>query len=135
MECIVSLTLRETSRASGQGASSSTLPPKQMTLHEFLKYHTPEFHGEDMGEFADKDTWVVSIESLFKTTRCRLEDRVAFAAFQMKEATKWWWENLVAANEHLVDTLSWEDFKKSFTDRFIPKEVMKYKEHQFDNLT
>ena len=105
-DCIQALTLRESARS--DGAQSSLAPVRHApTIHDFLKMKPDAFHGEDQGDVVDKaEAWVAAMESLFEMLRCIEEDKVIFAAYQLKESAKLWWDNLSASRDKSSTSMS-----------------------------
>lgn len=59
-----------------------------------------------MGEVVDRAEGGISeMESLFETLRCREEENVIFATFQLKGSAKLWWGNMSIA--HMDLQLRW----------------------------
>jgi hypothetical protein len=108
--------------------------PLSASYQDFLSTQPPLFHKAD--EPLDADTWLRTIESKFALlpVPCSDENRVLFAAQQLRGTALLWWDQFYAmqATDHVI---TWDEFRTAFRAHHIPEGLIKRKLNEFFNLT
>ena len=76
-------------------------------------------------------SWIEANEEIFQMMRCTEEQGVTYSAFQLKNRAKDWWKAHQRAHR---DCVIWAEFKREFTERFIPKSYKDAKVEEFYRL-
>jgi len=81
----------------------------------------------------DADFWLRAIEQKFGLIQCNDQEKVNFAAHQLRDAAGAWWHGYMAqvAEGHQV---TWAEFREAFRDYHIPKSVLNIKRDEFRRL-
>ncbi|XP_072149504.1 uncharacterized protein [Setaria viridis] len=108
--------------------------PQVARYEDFLSTQPPTFHKTE--DPLDADAWVRTIESKFEllTTPCPDQNKVQFAAQQLRGSARLWWDHYHAMlpADHAV---SWNEFKTVFRGNHIPKGLLERKLNEFLALT
>jgi hypothetical protein len=113
----------QTARESAAGEESEAM----MVLHEFQKQNPPVFRGWPEPKLAEH--WLSQMEKILNSM-CITDDqtRVSFAVSQLEEDAVQWWR--------LIDrTLTWQEFRHLFMDKYFPLIFRHALEHDFLQLT
>jgi hypothetical protein len=86
----------------------------------FLDMNPPQFNGTE--EPLDADAWIRAIEAMFAvfTLPCSEGRKAKFAALQLRGSSLMWWEHYKSMQQPEYE-ITWEEFKKAFRDRHLPK--------------
>ena len=71
---------------------------------------------------------MIDITDLLKAARVPEENQVEVTKIQLKDVARTWW---LAGEARLDKPITWDQFSKSFYDRFFPTTAMKEMEEQF----
>src|SRR5688572_20630569 len=108
--------------------------PHVARYEDFLGTQPPLFHKTE--DPLDADAWIRAIESKFSllTAYCPDENKVRFAAQQLRGFALLWWEHYHAVQpaDHVV---GWEEFKMAFRGHHIPEGLLERKLNEFLALT
>jgi hypothetical protein len=108
--------------------------PLSASYQDFLSTQPPLFHKAD--EPLDADAWLRTIESKFAllSTSCSDENKVLFAAQQLRSTARLWWDHFYAMQptDHVV---TWDEFWTAFRAHHIPEGLIECKLNEFLNLT
>ena len=64
----------------------------------------------------DADQWLINITDVLKVARVPEENQVKVAKIQLKDVARTWW---LAEEARLDKPITWDQFSKSFDDRFF----------------
>ncbi|XP_071707952.1 uncharacterized protein [Rutidosis leptorrhynchoides] len=79
--------------------------------------------------------WFEKLESIFRASRVREEDKVNFASCTLKDSALTWWNNHVSAiGNDVAYGLTWEAFKQRMITRYCPRGELKKLETELKNL-
>jgi hypothetical protein len=106
-------------------------PPHQYRLVEFLQTHPTTFsQAKDPTEAED---WLKRVEKKLVIAQCTDREKVLFAVHQLFGTAANWWETY--CNTHAdVDSITWNEFKASFRNHYVPRGTMKLKKKKFADL-
>ncbi|XP_024195741.1 uncharacterized protein LOC112198877 [Rosa chinensis] len=132
--------LREMAQALQQTIRAQQQPPPIATdgdtkamvaLCEFKHQKPPAFKGEPDPVVAEQ--WLDEINKILDALRIRESNsRITHAAYQFTgEAAKWWKMVKRSCN---VETMSWDQFCKTFLDKFFPPVLQEAKVEKFNKL-
>ncbi|CAO1946165.1 unnamed protein product [Urochloa humidicola] len=98
----------------------------------FLATNPPIFKGTK--EPLDADFWLNTIEDKFGLFPCNDDEKVTFAAHQLRDAAGAWWKNYKAqvVENHVI---TWAEFREAFRAHHIPEGVLELKREEFLSLT
>jgi len=98
----------------------------------FLATEPPIFQGSK--EPLDADFWLSAIEEKFGLFPCDDQEKVAFAAHQLRDAAGVWWKSYKTqiAQGHQI---TWDEFRQVFRAHHIPASVVAIKREEFLKLT
>ena len=65
-------------------------PPRRRVEETFLKQNPPVFDG--MGDPANAETWIRSMERIFNLLQCTDPERLNCVSFQLEGPADYWWE-------------------------------------------
>ncbi|XP_021999691.1 uncharacterized protein LOC110897162 [Helianthus annuus] len=69
--------------------------------------------------------WILSMEAVFKRSRCDEEDRVMFATGQLTFQAKDWWDAYSKEiGEDKLQTMTWQEFKEPFMKYHCPQSAI-----------
>ena len=106
--------------------------PPQSGFAEFMRAKPPTFEGS--ADPLDADDWLKDIRKTLNLANCTVENRVKFAAHQLKGVAADWWENYCEAHED-AQTITWNEFAEAFRTTHIPAGIMELKRDEFRALT
>ncbi|XP_039787349.1 uncharacterized protein LOC120653738 [Panicum virgatum] len=91
----------------------------------------PIFRGSK--EPLDADFWLRAIEQNFGLIQCNDQEKVNYAAHQLRDAAGAWWHGYMAqvGEGHQV---TWAEFREAFRAYHIPKSVLNIKRNEFRRL-
>ena len=98
-------------------------------ISDFRRLQPAIFIGKERPLYAEQR--LIDITDLLKLARVPEDNQVEVAKIQLKDVARTWW---LAEEERLVQHISWDQFSKSFYDRFFPTIAQKEKEEQFIRL-
>jgi hypothetical protein len=98
---------------------------------KFLQTHPTTFsQAKDPMELED---WLKGVEKKLVIAQCMDREKILFAAHQLFGMTVNWWETY--CNTHAdVDSITWNEFKAHFHNRYVPRGTMKLKKKEFADL-
>ena len=110
-------------------------PANQESRHssfsEFMGTHPPDF--DRAREPMDADDWLRVLESKFRLLNCTSNQKVIFAAQQLRGPASAWWASFVAS-QPAEDNIQWDQFKTAFKANFSPPGLVKQKAREFLDL-
>lgn len=99
----------------------------------FRKEGPPTFNG--LGEPTDAEKWVRSLDRIFDFIGGTPQERVNCAVYQLVEEADYWWESEQRAlTPEARAALTWDAFKTTFFEKYVPKSYRHQKESEFWNL-
>ncbi|XP_050915354.1 uncharacterized protein LOC127130378 [Lathyrus oleraceus] len=101
-------------------------------LGKYQNNNLPTFKGRYDPEGAH--TWVQEIEKIFRVMACTNAQKVLFGPHMLSKEAKYWWENTHQRMEYVGTTISWNNFKNEFLDKYFPDDVRNGKEIEFLEL-
>ncbi|KAG6518254.1 hypothetical protein ZIOFF_021658 [Zingiber officinale] len=113
-----------------QNVGTSQVARSEMPYEKFRKMGPPEFTGSTDPFVAEG--WVRSLEMIFRYMGLEDVARVSCAIFQLKDDAALWWEG--AEKTMNMGTLTWEEFKKIFYDKYFTPDVQARLKREFRNL-
>ncbi|KZV31624.1 hypothetical protein F511_00428 [Dorcoceras hygrometricum] len=113
-----------------QNARTSHKARTEMPYEKFRKMGPPEFIGTTDPFLAEG--WVRTLETIFRYMRLEDAARVSCAIFQLKDDAALWWEGAEKTVD--VDSMTWEEFKKIFYDKYFTPDVQARLKREFRNL-
>ena len=107
--------------------------PERRIEEVFLRQNPPVFNG--MGDPSEAEVWIRALERIFDFLHCTDKERMTCVTFQLTGSADFWWEarRKVLTPDQLAN-MTWEQFKTSVYDKYIPKSYRKKKEMEFYNL-
>ena len=79
--------------------------------------------------------WIEKLETVFRISSCKDEDRVKYASFTFKDAALTWWNNYMkSASMDVAYAMPWNDFKELVVKKYCPRAEVKKLEIEFWNL-
>ena len=106
-------------------------PPQQPRDRrgDFLKGHPPTFsHAADP---LQADDWLRAVERQLDIAQCTDQERVLYAAGQLRGAALDWWESYKKQNR---ERFTWDQFREKFRSHHVPAGIMKMKKEEFLSL-
>jgi hypothetical protein len=98
-------------------------PPKN-NHQEFTRHDPLTFsHAVDPLE---ADDWLRAIEKILTITQCTDREKVLYASGRLQGSTANWWDSYTSAHAG-PSTITWPEFKTSFSAYHIPSSVIKLK--------
>ncbi|KAL7603918.1 hypothetical protein Lser_V15G16743 [Lactuca serriola] len=80
-------------------------------------------------------TWIMEIEGTFDTSKCADEDKEIYTVTMLKgEAIHWWGMVNEVRGREAAKKMLWDEFMKSFKERFCPQTTIKQLEEEFLRL-
>ena len=98
-------------------------------VSDFRRLQPAIFTGEERP--LDAEQWLIDTTDLLKAARVPEEDQVEVAKIQLQDVVRNWW---LAKEARLDKPITWDQFSKSFYDRFFPTTAQKEMEEQFIRL-
>ncbi|XP_047148315.1 uncharacterized protein LOC124820623 [Vigna umbellata] len=111
--------------------SSSSNHPQEWSLESFLQHHPAKF--DDKCSPDEVDNWFRDMERIYNANRCSDDNRLAYSEYLLTEEASHWWTTMRVLLESSVTPISWEVFKKFYTEYF-PDSVRFAKEVEFLQL-
>ncbi|XP_028098735.1 uncharacterized protein LOC114298367 [Camellia sinensis] len=98
---------------------------------EFRKQRPPKFTGVPDPKVAEN--WLRQIEKMLDTMGItEAADRIALAVFELDDEADHWWE--LIKNTRDVASLSWNQFRKLFLNKYFPSTIHRERVKEFQNL-
>jgi hypothetical protein len=116
--------------ATARRASVSTRTPRNF-ISGFLRDTSPIICQG--GRSSRVDEWIRVIEQKFGLLRCTETQKPLFAAQQLRGPASTWWGNYVAV-QPAGHQITWDEFKLSFREHYIPDGVLHMKQEEFMKL-
>ena len=102
-------------------------------VSDFKRLHPTIFTGEERP--LDAEQWLIDVTVLLKAARVPKENQVDVSMIQLKDVARTWW---LAEEARLDKSITWDQFSKSFYDRFfstIAQKEIKNSSSDFSNGT
>ncbi|XP_058181226.1 uncharacterized protein LOC131299662 [Rhododendron vialii] len=100
-------------------------------MNEFCKRRPPTFNGDTNPTVAE--AWLKEVKVILDTLEItRDRDHVALATYQLKGEARYWWDLIKAT--HTIATMTFDEFKTLFLDKYFPTPLRLVKEQEFLNL-
>ncbi|XP_028078921.1 uncharacterized protein LOC114280745 [Camellia sinensis] len=104
---------------------------KTRLFSEFRKQRPPKFAGVPDPKVVEN--WLRQIEKMLDTMSItEAADRIALAVFELDDEANHWWE--LIKNTRGVASLSWNQFRKLFLNKYFPNMVRRERVKEFQNL-
>ncbi|XP_028081778.1 uncharacterized protein LOC114283146 [Camellia sinensis] len=98
---------------------------------KFRKQRPPKFTGVPNPKVAEN--WLQQIEKMLDTMGItEAADRIALAVFELDDEADHWWE--LIKNTRDVASLSWNQFRELFLNKYFPNTVRRERVKEFQNL-
>ncbi|XP_028054780.1 uncharacterized protein LOC114258976 [Camellia sinensis] len=98
---------------------------------EFRKQSPPKFTGVPDPKIVEN--WLRQIEKMLDTMGItEAADRIALAVFELDDEADHWWE--LIKNTHDVASLSWNQFRELFLNKYFPSTIRRERVKEFQNL-
>ncbi|XP_028072454.1 uncharacterized protein LOC114274676 [Camellia sinensis] len=98
---------------------------------EFRKQRPPKFIGVPDPKIAEN--WLQQIEKMLDTMGItEAADRIALAVFELDDEVDHWWE--LIKNTRDVASLSWNQFRELFLNKYFPSTIRREQVKEFQNL-
>ena len=107
-------------------------PPPQSKLGEFMRTKPSVFDGTST-EPMEADDWLKEMERKLNLAGCGAEDKVNYAAHQLKGTAADLWDNYCAAHDNPTE-IRWTEFASTFRANHIPAGVIELRRKEFLNL-
>jgi hypothetical protein len=92
---------------------------------EFMRGHPPTFaHSSDP---MDAEDWLRTMELELHTAQCDDREKVLYGPRLLRGAAQYWWESYLATHAN-PDNITWEEFRYSFRQYYVPAGLMTVKE-------
>jgi hypothetical protein len=105
--------------------------PREPSYLDFSETRPPLFvKAEDPLE---ADEWIRVMEQKFELIRCTETQKSLFTAQQLGGPASTWWGNFVAV-QPAGHQVTWDEFKLSFREHYIPEGVLHMKQEEFIRL-
>ncbi|XP_073290708.1 uncharacterized protein [Primulina huaijiensis] len=95
------------------------LRPQTNIYEQFIRLNPKEFEGTTDPFLAEG--WIRSLELHFHYLEMRDDDRVRCATYMLRDDAFFWWEG--AAHGVDLTTLTWNQFKEIFYNKYFPTDV------------
>ncbi|XP_075497619.1 uncharacterized protein LOC142554583 [Primulina tabacum] len=106
-------------------------PRPQTDVFEQFRLLNPKEFGGTTDPFL-AEGWIQSLELHFQYLDMRDNDRVRCAAYMLRDNASLWWEG--ATHGVNLATLTWEQFKEMFYDKYFPANVRGFLTREFMSL-
>lgn len=93
-----------------------------------------EHKGKEFLGTADSneaEEWIRATERIFMIMRCTDEEKLLLAGFSMNGEAQIWWESTERLYKAAERVITWEDFKREMTTRYIPRVLQDRKAMKF----
>ncbi|KAL2330321.1 hypothetical protein Fmac_017902 [Flemingia macrophylla] len=116
----------------GQNRAADRVAHAPSWLERFQRHSPPKFKGEYDPDVTMR--WMTEVEKIFAAMECPLIQRVNLATFLLVDDAHFWWEG---ARQRMVDArvpMNWDNFKRTFLEKYFPEDVRSMKEVEFLEL-
>jgi len=104
-------------------------PQQRDRRGDFMKGHPPTFsHSADP---LQADDWLRAVERQLDIAQCNDQERVLYAAGQLRGAALDWWESYRPQDR---ECFTWAQFRERFRSHHVPAGIMKMKKKEFLSL-
>ena len=79
----------------------------------------------------DAKQWLIDTTDLMRAAQISDENQVKVVKIQLRDVVRTWW---LAKETRLETPISWDQFSKSFYEKFFPRTAQKEMEEQFIRL-
>ena len=104
-----------------------------ITYEKFLKLNPPTFSGKADPELAE--SWIAETERAFRVLSVPEDKQTDFGTYRLTEDAQKWWDTTRTIHFAGVDTIPWEDFKRTFLETYFPQYARDQKHQEFLELT
>ncbi|WVZ63482.1 LOW QUALITY PROTEIN: hypothetical protein U9M48_013109 [Paspalum notatum var. saurae] len=109
-----------------QNVQANPQPQQRDRRGDFMKGHPPTFsHSADP---LQADDWLRAVEQQLDIMQCNDQERVLYAAGQLRGAALDWWESYRPQDR---ECFTWAQFRKRFRSHHVPAGIMKMKKKEF----
>ena len=120
---VVAAAIAQASTTGGQGGLNN--------LQRFMAYHPLKFRGE--GDLMVTDHWFLQVERVLEAMEITSDTtRIRLAAFQLEGESEVWWDWVKVSRD--VETMTWEEFRELFMNKFFPASARHVKAREFLEL-
>src|SRR4051812_37470483 len=114
-----------------QGPSPPLSNPGLAYLTNFTRQKPPSFVGKPDPILAEE--WLMKVEKIMNALRIHKdEDKVLLATYMFKSEAKQWWRDQQQTRD--ISSLTWEDFKELFFEKYFPHTKREKKSKDFREL-
>ncbi|KAK2986666.1 hypothetical protein RJ640_010122 [Escallonia rubra] len=100
-----------------------------LTLNRFVKLIKNPFFGKPDPTLADE--WLVRAEKILDTARIPNSQRLVYTSFKLEASAERWWKLLSMKWEMEGVPSTWENFKREFTNKYVPAVTQERREVNF----
>ncbi|WVZ52806.1 hypothetical protein U9M48_003828 [Paspalum notatum var. saurae] len=112
-----------------QNVQANPQPQQRDRRGDFMKGHPPTFsHSADP---LQADDWLRAVERQLDIAQCNDQERVLYAAGQLRGAALDWWESYSQQDR---ERFTWAQFRERFRSHHVPAGIMKMKKKEFLSL-
>ncbi|WVZ70284.1 hypothetical protein U9M48_018961 [Paspalum notatum var. saurae] len=112
-----------------QNVQANPQPQQRDRRGDFMKGHPPTFsHSADP---LQADDWLRAVERQLDIPQCNDQERVLYAAGQLRGAALDWWESYRPQDR---ECFTWAQFRERFRSHHVPAGIMKMKKKEFLSL-
>ena len=98
----------------------------------FRKRGPKEFTGQEDPLAADD--WLEYMENIYEIFQCTGKQRVDLAASMFTGLADIWWKTVKAEYRTMPDAEAWGNFKRQFSDKYVPTHIKRQKAIEFQQL-
>ena len=118
-----------TLNSTAQAMAAVNQPQQRDRRGDFMKGHPPTFsHAADP---LQADDWLRAVERQLDVAQCTNQERVLYAAGQLRGAALDWWESYQQGDR---ERFTWAQFRERFRSYHVPAGIMKMKKKEFLSL-
>ncbi|XP_074378265.1 uncharacterized protein LOC141719786 [Apium graveolens] len=106
-------------------------PPVNVTTFKtFQSVKPPKFRGTQ--DLVEAHVWLKEMEKAFALTNVEDNQKVEYATYFLKGESNYWWETAKALE--VVEVITWDRFKRMFSDKYFPRYMQTQLEMKFFDL-
>ncbi|XP_017412935.1 uncharacterized protein LOC108324500 [Vigna angularis] len=102
-------------------------------MTHFMRHNPSKFDGSATPNEAEY--WIHEIEKVFKAIFCSKDKKVVFVTFLLIGEAEYWWRGVKRLMEANKETITWENFKVKFLEKYFPSSAKFAKELEFLSLS
>ncbi|KAK2977829.1 hypothetical protein RJ640_001752 [Escallonia rubra] len=100
-----------------------------LTLDRFVKLIKNPFFGKPDPTLVEE--WLAKAEKILDTARISNSQRLVYTSFMLEDSAERWWKLLSMKWEREGVPSTWENFKREFTNKYVPAVTQEKKEVNF----